>query len=228
MPYKDSNDGSLPDYIKRQPTAIRAKWVQIFNTVYEENGEDMAFIVANKWLLRQRGAVAEAKSLELRRVQFSLDETGEFIKKSEDGEDYVSFVLTDVGTDSHGDSYSLELLEKWAKDINSGVGLIGDIDHEEYDKILATVKNPEEAKSMFKNKKGIAKGLQAIVDQGRLWVKAMIDKRYKKAIQKAGVSLEALMAPRDDPDSPYTAGDLLGFSFMLSGQAANPRAVVAA
>ena len=59
-----------------------------------------------------------------------------------------------------------------------------------------------------------------------MWVRAIIDKRYKKIIEKAnGVSLEAIVSR--DANGNVTDGDLLGFTFAVNQRPVNPRAVIA-
>ena len=226
MVYTDANDSSLPDYIQTKPSAIRARWVVIFNNVAEREGEQLAFIVANKYLKKMASeGFIEAKSLKIRKLSFKLDTKDGFIKKSLNGEEYVSFVLTDTLPDGHGETYTPELLQEWADEINKGNMILGDIDHTEYDKILATEQNADAITMKLKEKSGIAKAVEAVFEKGKLWIKALIDKRYKKVLSKVkGLSLEAFI--EDAKDNVATAGKLLGFSFMVNGEQANPRAVL--
>ena len=79
----------------------------------------------------------------------------------------------------------------------------------------------------LKNKKGIAKSLKAIFENGRLWVRAVIDKRYKKLIQNSkGVSAEAFITETDDTDKKVLKADLLGFTFNINTKPADFGAVV--
>jgi len=198
-----------------------AKWKAIYN---HAGGGELGTIVANKMLLRSSSLIAKSKRF--RRITLEMDKTnGEFIKKADNGDNYVDFILTDTSVDSQGDSYTSELLEKWADEINAGNAIIGDFNHEEYDRIIATNFNKETIIEKLLHKKGIAKAVKAIFDKGKLWVKAIIDKRYRNAINKArGISLEALI--EDTDGNVATKGNLLGFTFTANGTQVNSGAVV--
>ena len=228
MPYT-INSENLPSYIKKLSDDIKAKWVTIFNSVYEKEGEKIALIAANKWL--QRGikkTSVEGKSdnaLFIERITLELGDK-QLIKQTADGEEYVDFVMTDTGADTEGNKYPESLIKRWTDKINSGESFIGDIDHKEYDEILINSSTVDEAAELIKNtKKGIAKTVKAYFDKGRMWVRAIIDKRYKKIIERAkGVSLEAIVSR--NLNGEITDGDLLGFTFAVDQRPKNPRAVI--
>jgi len=228
MPYTiDSTD--LPSYIKKLSDDIKAKWIAVFNSVYEKEGEKIAMIAANKWLQRRvKITSVEGKAdsaLFIERITLELNDK-QLIKQTEDGEDYVDFVMTDTGADNEGNKYPEYLIKRWTEKINSGESFIGDIDHKEYDEILANSSTVEEAAELIKStKKGIAKTVKAYFDKGRMWVRAIIDKRYKKVIERAkGVSLEAIISR--NLNGEITDGDLLGFTFAVDHRPKNPRAVI--
>lgn len=214
MPYNTKDDSKLPTYVKKLPEDIRARWVAVFNSTYEDEGEEVAFIVANSWLKRKlkekRQAARTGHRMDI--ITFEIDESKEFISRTEDGEEYVSFKLADVFKDKFGVQLTSNVLQKWADAINSGDTVLGDSDHEYYDQLLKLGYSEDEIKAAIKKKPSLAKAVQAVVDKGRLWVKALIDKRYKKQIQNSkGVSLEAIIT-RDSNDQVVDA-DLLGFTF---------------
>ena len=214
MPYSGPNDSKLPSYVKKLSESNRSKWVSIFNRVHKDEGEKMAFVVANRWLKRNiKKKTATARTSHTReRVFFEVDTSKEFISRTENGEEYVSFKLADIMKDKLGVQLNENILNNWAEQINSGDAIIGDIDHENYNKLLQSNLSEEEIMRRLKEKPGIAKSLMAKVQDGVLWVKALIDKRYKRLIQKAkGVSMEALLE-RDEHDN-LTNANLLGFTF---------------
>jgi len=207
-----------PNYIQKLPQTMQTNW----ETVVNMGGVP----VANQWLSRELDKNRQeivAKSEKFRRVKFDIDGSKTFISKSANGDEYVSFMLTDVFADNQGDTYSSELLLKWCDEINKGNSIVGDVNHEEYDEIVATYGSSDMVKQKLKEKGGIAKAVKAVFEKGKLWVKALIDKRYKKTIEKAnGVSLEALVNTGSHKDE----GDLLGFTFTVDQPAANPRAKI--
>lgn len=218
----------IPSYIDSLPGTIKAKWLSIYRQLLKSKGSEVSLLVANKWLQRQikvssiEGKTDKAYFIE--KVSFSMSDS-QLIKKTEDGEEYVDFVLTDLGVDGKGDSYPKALIEKWTKQVNSET-FVGDIDHEEYDDIVGKASTVEQAAELIKSaKRGIAKTVKAIFDKGKMFVRAVIDKRYKKTIEKArGVSLEAIVTR--DVNGNIVDGDLLGFTFAVNQNPVNSRAVI--
>ena len=228
MPYT-SKSKDLPSYVKKLSDTVKRKWVSIYNAAHSKYGEEKALIISNTWLKKQiskKEAVAKTTK-QISVIKFELDTSKELIKRTKDGEDYVDFVLTDTLPDSEGVQYPLSLLEKWTEQINSGNILLGDIDHKEYDALVQSGISPDEVMSRLKEKPGIAKTLKAIIEKGKLWVRAIIDKRYKKIIKEKakGVSLEALLIK--DADDNIIDGELGGFTFGIDCKPVNDRAVIA-
>lgn len=228
MPYSGISDPKLPTYVKNRSDAIKRKWIAIFNSIYEKEGDSKAFAMANSWLKKQvKQKVMTAKSENhIERVFFTVDESQGFIKRSDGGEEYIDFVLTDNKPDREGVQYPIEVLQKWAEYINSGNAFVGDIDHKQYDEILSMGKNSDETLEMLRKKQGIARGLKAVIDKGRLWVRALIDKRYSKIVRERakGVSLEAFLVKENDK---IVDGKLAGFTFSINDTPWNSRAVIA-
>lgn len=216
MPYS-LRSKNLPAYVKKLPVDMRKKWVAIFNRVYSKEGEQTAFIVANSWLkrtLRKRAIAARTKKIR-DIVYFKLDNKKEFIQRTENGEDFISFKLVNVGYDTQGKNWTAPLLQKWAEQINSGQTVLGDIDHAEFEKLVQAMYSEEEVKERIQSKPSVAKAVKAVFENGALWIKAILDKRYRKMLEKSkGVSLEAIV----DTDDIGTVldGDLLGFTFGIN------------
>ncbi len=199
----------IPNYV---PKSHQETWKKLYS---EYGGDEPGLIAANTWLINhyptQQTAVARTSNA-VEKIVLEQDETTEFISRTEDGEEYISFKLADVNRDKFGVQWNERVLRTWEQMINSGKVLVGDIDHDYYNKLVNSNLTDEEIKEMFNDKKGIAKSVKAIYDKGKLWVKALIDKRYKKLIEKAkGVSMEALITK--DENGNVKDGDLLGFTF---------------
>lgn len=213
MPYTINN---LPSYVASKSDKIKKKWMQIFNSVFEQNGEEKAFIVANTWLKRQTTKSLEAKTInspKLEIVSFDVSNSG-FISKTEEGEEYMEYTLANTKVDKEGDTYPSELLQKWAEHINKNP-LIGDIDHEEYNKWISSNLSEEEIINKIKSKPGIAKAIKAFFENGALKIRTFIDKRYKKLISASnGVSLEAIV--QRNSSGKIVDGNLLGFTFGIN------------
>jgi hypothetical protein len=206
---------------------LKLKWVAIFNEVEKKQGDKAALVAANSWLKKQIGSAKKKEPVKrtLQPLKFIVDHSGEFIKRSEDNELYVSAVLQDVHGDRDGVMWSPEVLQKWADDINKGT-YFGDVDHQTYDQLLQSSLSDEELKERLKDKKGIVKTVKALYEKGNLWVRLLIDKRYKKQLEKAqGLSLEAFV--EKDGSNKVVDGDFLGFSVVVDDPIANPRATFA-
>lgn len=204
----------LPPYIAKLDSNTQAKWYTIYKSTAESEGEDVAILASNLWLQRY---LASTPSKNLTRIQFDVDHSQpDLVTRSENGEEYISFKLADTMMDQFGVQLNDTILGKWADKINAGKLFAGaDIDHEEYDKLVALGLSPEEISERLVGKNGIAKAVQAVVEKGKLWVRALIDKRYKKIINNAkGVSMEALVT-RDD-DGTVVDGDLIGWTFAVN------------
>lgn len=213
MPYRTIDSPNLPEYVKNKPESIRKKWVTIFNAVVDSEGEDAALLAANSWLKRE----LDTQSSFLKRsvIKFDVDTSSGFIKRSDDNEDYVTLVLNTTESHRDGKKFSPGLLQKWADSINNNP-IVGDIDHELFDKVLSSVNSDAAVQGILKSKKGIAKTLKAIYENGKLWVRAIIDKRYKKVIENSkGVSVEAFITEKTSNDEILDA-DLLGFTFNIN------------
>ncbi len=210
-------DEHLPSYIVNKPLWMKQKWIGLFNDIFLEEGEEMAYIVANSWLKRELEKLARElvrTDNTVLRIPLELQKDRDVIVRSEGGMEVVSFKLADTLMDEFGVQLKPEILKQWAARINSGEMFLGDIDHKTYNEAASAPLTDEQFDSIVKNKpNGIAKTIQAVFDKGRLWVKAVIDKRYKKLINKSkGVSMEAVVK-RNPLTSEIVDADLLGFTF---------------
>lgn len=229
MPYNGSEDSKLPSYVKKLSKAVRSRWVNIFNKVYAADGEALAFRVANKWLKdhssgrKDMTAKTVGETQEYFTLSFSFPET-ELVFKTEGDEEYIEAVLTDTDYDREGVKNNEKLLEEIAEQINTR-GIVGDFDHEQFEALKQKYfHTPEKVVAEMKGKRGIAKAIKAIVSNGKLWIRAIIDKRYKKRILASkGLSLEGFFKRSGDT---YTGGTILGFTFGEKQTPANPRAVI--
>lgn len=226
MPYSVNSD-NLPSYVKKLSAELIAGWVAVFNSAFEKYGEKEAFLIANTWLKKK---LPQKKMVKRSVINFQLDTTKGFIKRSRDGEDYVTFVLNSTEPHRDGKRFSEAMLKKWAKVINDNPTMVGggDVDHLLYDKIINSSISDNAAREVLRSKKGIAKMVRAIYDDGKLYVKAIIDKRYRKIVEKSrGVSAEAF-CEWDDTETVALDGDLLGFTFNVNTTPADYNAGVIA
>lgn len=198
---------NTPDYVPKQHVDT---WSHL-NNMY--GGGRTGLIAANTWLKDEL-----TKPVQVRQsVKFELVKGPEFIKRSEDGEEYLTYVLATDEPHKDGKRYSKEALMALAEQISKN-GIVADIDHELFDKLQYSNYTVDQIKSILQGKPGIAKAVKAIYDQGKLYIRTIIDKRYRNVIEKAkGVSLEALM---DTDGDVWTGGDILGFTFNVNTEPA--------
>jgi hypothetical protein len=220
MPYSGIADEKLPSYIKNKSDVLKKKWITIFNAVYESSGEEAAFIAANSWLKRSiNEKVVTARTLSSReRIIFKISDN-QLLKRTDDGEEYLTAVLATTDEHLDGKKFSSELLSRWATKINAGKTIVGDFDHELYDALMDNNVPDTAFEELLKTKKGVAKAIKANYEKGKLYVKLLIDKRYRtKILQSKGLSVEAMVNPGDSK----TDGELLGFTFGINQQVAVP------
>jgi hypothetical protein len=211
MPY--TKDSKLPSYVASLSDELKAKWISIFNAAFDKYGETKAFLIANTWLKKE---MQPRKELIKRSVIVftGVPQRNSLIKRSSDGEDYVTLVLASTQPHLDNTRFSSDLLRKWAEQINSAPKMIGgaDFDHQLYDKYSESDMTDDQVRYALRMKPGIAKAVKAVFKDGQLWVRAMIDKRYKAIINKSrGVSAEAVISKWNGSDA--LDGDLLGFTF---------------
>lgn len=219
-------DPRVPEYVTKRGQETEKKWIAIWNAFYDIGGEADAWLGANTWLKKQIvDIVTLAATQKVReRLTFTIQDN-QLVKRTDSGEEYITAVLADIDANLLGEKHTPEVLKKWADQINASP-IVGDIDHEEYDKILSAAVTDEDVKQLFKDKKGIAKTLKAMYKDGKLYIRAVIDKRYKDVVQKAkGLSLEAVVT-RDTTTNTIIDGQILGFTFGVADSPVNPRAVV--
>lgn len=229
MPFKSNED--LPAEIKRLPVKAQSLFRNTFNKVYDKYGEETSFKVA--WdIVKKRFHKDESgkwigKGMGMDIFTFEMKQSGTvFIQKGEDGEHYIEAILSDDMFDSDGKRFTKELLMDFEKQINE-FGISGFITHSDWKKFI--IENSHLPENIFIQKarnerKGILKTVKAIYDNGKLWIKALVDKRYLNRVKSFDkISIEAI-APKGSGNE-YKQGHVLGFA--LDNNAINPRAIIA-
>lgn len=155
---------------------------------------------------------------------FELQKAEEFISRTEDGEELHNYVLTDIYPDGKGTKPTESLLHKWAAWINESAPEV-DTDHSLFDLAKKQFGGQIElVKRALSAKKGIAKAVKAFVENGKLVVSLLFDKRYSNKMNLIrGLSIEA--AVKKGEDGVFEDGELFGFTFATNLDPVNPRAV---
>jgi cation transport regulator ChaB len=229
MPYSANKE--LPESIKKLPDAAQSLFRQVFNKSLESYSEDVSFRIAWESVKRKfkkvDGAwIAKGLSLDFYSFSLEVEDKNVFVQKGEDGEYYLEAALSDTMYDTQGKRFTEEALQAYAEQINN-VGLAGFITHEDWNNFKRENMHLSEEAFVAKartERKGILKTVKAIYEKGKLWIKALIDKRYLNHVRKFNkVSIEALVPRRFQSSNEYHGGYVLGFA--LDNNAVNRRAV---
>jgi hypothetical protein len=226
----------LPSYVDRMPFTVKVGWLKVYNIALDQYGEDSALRIANLWALRKLDDLAskpaesdlseEIVSKQLNEVVAASKEAKEFVSfkltpansemicYSEDGEIVIEAVLADTTYSSDGKKFSDDALIAMAEQINTKGIAMPDIAHEEYNSLLEECATAEDFKNQLKEKKGLLKKIKAFYQDGKLMIKAWLDKRYKRhtSLYKS-LSIEAY-SPMDRQDGDtYMWAEPLSFTF---------------
>lgn len=209
----ETNKVVVPEYVKQLGPSIENKWTVAYSAGLPY-GEGPALFAANQILNSptvQEQIMARTERV-VETLTVTIDTTEQIISRTDDGEEMISFKLADVFEDSKGVQIPEHILQAWADAINAGKTLLGDVDHNYLNDLALQGLSMEEIKAKMATKPGIAKTVKAVFEKGRLWVQAVLDKRYRKVIEKSkGVSLEAHI--KRDSQGKVFEGSLLGFTF---------------
>ena len=117
-----------------------------------------------------------------------------FVLNADDGTIRMDAVLADTNDNTDGKHFTEEDLNTLANQINKYGSTLPDVDHKMLDQLIDQYGgNPELVRNALTQQKGIFKTIKAVVEKGRLWIRAILDKRYKNHTSKyTGLSIEAL------------------------------------
>jgi hypothetical protein len=206
----------LPEYVKNKPEPIQKKWTNLY-TEYAKEGEAIGLGVANKWLSNYKPVVVE-------NFVFSADKE-QLTARSIGGVEYYDFLLADNRYDNYGTKYSETFLKELAEMINNGDIGDGDFNHDTLNKLIEAGYTKDSLKEKFKSlKQGVAKAIKAIYENGKLYLRTLIDPAYKERVQNAkGISIEGSFVREGDT---FVGGKILGFSIIDDPKKdiGNPRA----
>ena len=217
MVYKTIKE--LPASIKKLPIKAQQMFLKAYNKSYINYGETTAFKIAWGIVKKQFKLVKGewvAKGMSLNFYSFKLKNSNNFfINKASNGESYLEGILSTNDKDNDGDTFTEEALKSFAKQINE-YGIAGFITHADWDEFK--MKNSHLPREAFiakarSQRKGILKTIKAVYEKGKLWIKALIDKRYvKRAKQFTRMSIEAIIPSKYNNNKVYSGGDVLGFA----------------
>lgn len=228
--YTVDTAGILPEYVNDMPFLAKIEWLKAFNMASDLYGSKMAIKIANKVALRILDKLAtedtDNEEVEIIETLAESDEStdlvhmqlksknDEMIAYSQNGEIVIEAVLADDQLSTDGKKFSHEALISMAEKINKDGMAMPDIEHQDYNKILEESKGIDDFKSKLRESKGLLTKVKAYFNSGKLFIKAWLDKRYKKhADLYKSLSIEANATY--DPKQPeiYVDADPLSFTF---------------
>lgn len=146
---------------------------------------------------------------------FDIEPEREFIVMNSDtGELELDAVLATTEPRTPDGKYFTEVeLEELAMQINEEGSTLPDVDHATLQSIVAKYGGDyDKIVAELKREKGIFKNIKAAVKNGKLWVRAQLDKRYKNYTEQfRGLSIEAI--GHTTKQGRVTKPRYLGFTF---------------
>lgn len=114
--------------------------------------------------------------------------------------------------------FSEEALSDLAEQINNFGSSTPDVDHEVLNKLISEYNgNIELIANAMKKRKGLIKSIQAVVKDGKLWIKGKLDSRYKKIMSRVkGMSIESITNNLHSDGKTIKGSKYLGFTFALN------------
>lgn len=199
------------------------EWVGVYNTSKLIVPPLVAKEISDNHIKRLREQRAEG----LKAVDFAIERSqGEILICDEAGEYYFDAVL--IGEDTHKDGTRIDekVLQEWTNYINDN-GLVADIDHSTIKDLIRRGKSHDYIKTYMRNKPGIAKAVKAFYENGELRIRAWIDKRYRRMVDRIkGLSLESLVDYDKEDPNLVVGGDIFGFTLNVDTEPAYANAKV--
>lgn len=200
------------------PIEAQQLFVEVFNREKTAGFPDavsfeIAWLVIKSKFKQVEGywvAMSEAATL----YTFDMSDTEtKVIMNSENEEIVIEAILADNTANTDGKFFTETELQDIATQINTFGSTLPDVDHEKLKGLVQKYGNNVEAiKAELQREKGIFKTIKAIVDKGKLWIQAALDKRYKNHTEKfKKLSIEAVADKGDN--GRLINPKYLGFTF---------------
>jgi cation transport regulator ChaB len=158
---------------------------------------------------------------------FELSEEDTKIVMNSDTEEIImEAILADNTYNNKGEFFEEEDLQAIAAQINAFGSTLPDVDHEKLQSLVTKYGNNIEAiRGELQKEKGIFKKITAIVEKGKLWIQAALDKRYKNHTDKfKKLSIEAY-GDKDRNTGRIKNPIYMGFTFTNKARLANAKIV---
>lgn len=210
----------LPKVMRESmPEDAQELFLRVFNAEKIQGFSDadsfeIAWLIIKKKFRQVEGIwVAESQNMPMV-YTFQMDvEDPKIVMNSETEELVMDAILADNTPNTEGKYFTEEELQDMAVQINTWGSTLPDIDHEKLTSLLRKYgNNVDRIKSELTSEKGIFKSIKAMVNNGKLWIQSVLDKRYKNHVDKfKSLSIEALA--ESDTDGRLRKPTYLGFTF---------------
>jgi RNA recognition motif-containing protein len=185
--------------IKDLPKPAQDLFMEVYSSQLDKNPEPIAFAVAwetlkTKLVKQDNGILALSEEFDNKFFTFELSESEtKVVMNSENEELVIEAILADNTYNTSNQFFAEEDLQDIANQINTYGSTLPDIDHEKLQSLVQKYGNNVDAIKMeLQKEKGIFKKISAIVNEGKLWIQAALDKRYKNHTDKfKKLSIEA-------------------------------------
>lgn len=224
----------IPSSVKKVlPVAGQQMFYEAYSDARTRHDDALAFKIAwgvTKKHFRKEGEVFVANNTDFipeELFTFRIDPTDEvLISNDENGDVIIDGVLaTTEKRSSDGRWYGIEELHEIANQINSNGMSLPDTEHLVLNSEARKHMSIDEVIEAVKAQKGIFTKIKAAVKDGKLWIRAWLDKRYQKIVQTyKALSIEATGRP--DATGRLRKPRVFGFTF--TNKPNLPGAVVAA
>jgi ferredoxin-fold anticodon binding domain-containing protein len=147
-------------------------------------------------------------------------ETDEIIMEAVLADNHITTDVTDFGKPKF---FTEEELQSIADQINVAGSTLPDVDHETLKKLCMKhgLHNIEAIRAELHSEKGIFRNIKATVDKGKLWIQAILDKRYKNHVNKfKALSIETLTETEQETGRMRNP-KYLGFTFTNNPKSKN-------
>ena len=220
------------DLIKKLPIKAQNMFKTAYNASLKKHDENTSFKVAwesiKPYFHKKDGEwIAQGMGYDLFTFELENKDNSMFIQQAEDGNYYMEAMLADLLPVADGWAFTEEALQDYANQINE-FGILGGITHSEYQDLMNKYSHlpaEEFIAHARTERKGILKSVKAVYEKGKLWIKALIDKRYINHAKKYNkISLEAYIPKKLQVNGKYLGGHILGMA--LDNRAKNQRTSV--
>lgn len=218
----------LPSSISKMPQAVQKVYKETFNHIYKGKGSKatahaIALEVVKKRLKHSKGKYMALTDNTMEYYTFDLQSTENKLVINATGDEVVfEGILATTDVFQQGATtvrkFSEQALQDLADQINKFGSSHPDVDHETMDSLVKQYgDNYEMIMNAIPKTKGFIKSIKAIYENGKLWIKGVLDSRYKKTMKNIrGMSIEALSEDVDKGSNTINKAKYLGFTFAVN------------